>query len=316
MKKYSIMICTYNGEAYLDKVIESIYSQKNIDSLIEKVLIVDNASHDKTKDIIMRYMEKYKNLNYIYEKNPGLANARKHIVSIDTEWCILLDDDNILLENFIMNLDNFIQSNPNLGVVNSNSIAYPDFNVTQKESDLIRALLSSLACTHYCIDEVKSHKAALNCPFGAGMTIRVGPIKKYAEQQWLVNTGRKQGSLTSGEDGELARIVLKEGYIHKLNKESSFYHIIPKFRIQPQYVKKLKKGLVEGSYVFISTDNKYIIKRLKMLVRKIFNIILFPIRYLKAKEKYKKIYLKLTLIDAFNMIGYILKDFIVIRKFD
>ena len=45
------MICTYNGEAYLSKVFDAIYSQNRFEELVEEVILVDNASKDKTKEI-------------------------------------------------------------------------------------------------------------------------------------------------------------------------------------------------------------------------------------------------------------------------
>ena len=46
------MICTYNGEAYLSKVFDAIYSQNRFEELVEEVILVDNASKDKTKEIV------------------------------------------------------------------------------------------------------------------------------------------------------------------------------------------------------------------------------------------------------------------------
>ncbi|QEA48570.1 glycosyltransferase [Latilactobacillus curvatus] len=54
MKKVLVLMATYNGEKYLEKQIDSILNQKNIDV---SLLIRDDGSTDNTKKIIQRKMK-------------------------------------------------------------------------------------------------------------------------------------------------------------------------------------------------------------------------------------------------------------------
>lgn len=310
------MICTYNGEKYLSKVFDAIYSQNKFEELVEEVILVDNASKDKTKEITFEYKKIHDNLKYIYEPKPGVANARRHVRDVKTKWCIFVDDDNILLDNFLSNLDEYIESNPDVGVVNSNSIAYPDFKIQKNEEYVLKAILPCIACTHFCKNDVKTLASEMNnIPFGAGMAFLVEPLIKIESSKLMRNNGRTGDDLQSGEDGEIARTVLKEGYKYGFNKNSSMYHIVPKFRIQKDYIKKLKKGLVEGTYIFISSEKNYILKRLYDFIIRIILIILFPLQYLRCKNPVKKIRLKLSLYGSLLTIKFILRDLFVIRRF-
>ena len=310
------MICTYNGEAYLSKVFDAIYNQNRFKELVEEVILVDNASKDKTKEITFEYKKKYDNLRYIYEAKPGVANARRHVRDVKTKWCIFVDDDNVLLDNFLDNLDNYIVSHPSVGVVNSNSIAYPDFKLKNDEEHILRAILPCIACTHFSKEDVHVLESEMNNnPFGAGMAFLVEPLIKFESSKWMINDGRTGDDLQSGEDGEIARIVLKDGYEYGYNKNSSMYHIVPKFRIQKDYIKRLKEGLVEGTYIFISSEDNYIIKRIYAFIVRIIMIILFPIQYLLCKDPVKQIKLKLGLCESFLIVKYILRDLFVMKRY-
>ena len=66
----TIIIPVYNGENFLSKAIDSAIGQtyKNIE-----VLVVDDGSKDKTKEIIQKFSDK--RIKYLYKDNGGVASA-------------------------------------------------------------------------------------------------------------------------------------------------------------------------------------------------------------------------------------------------
>jgi len=93
--KFSIIICAFNMQEYIDKTINSVLNQtyKNYE-----IIVVNDKSTDKTLEIL----EKYKNNIIIInnEKNLGLGGSRniacKHAKG---EYIIYLDADDTLYEN-------------------------------------------------------------------------------------------------------------------------------------------------------------------------------------------------------------------------
>lgn len=66
----TIIIPVYNGENFLSKAIDSAIGQtyKNIE-----VLVIDDGSKDKTKEIVQKFADK--RIKYIYKNNGGVASA-------------------------------------------------------------------------------------------------------------------------------------------------------------------------------------------------------------------------------------------------
>jgi glycosyltransferase involved in cell wall biosynthesis len=116
MIKASIVIPTFNEEAYISSCLESIINS-DIDKKSIEVLIVDGKSSDKTVAIVKNYMKKYPFIKILENKkkiipvalNIGIKNAKgEYIIRIDAHssypkdyfskllyWSEKLDADNV-----------------------------------------------------------------------------------------------------------------------------------------------------------------------------------------------------------------------------
>lgn len=288
-KKISVVICTYNGEKYLKSVIESILKQNGVHEYIERILIVDNASTDNTSKLV-REMQLYSSLlEYVYEVNAGLSNARKHAANLDTEWIAFLDDDNIALAGWLLNMVDFIESNPQVGVCNSACIAYPETEFTKDEIDTLYAVAPGLACTHIDMNSFfNGEKPMINKPFGAGMFVRTKELNLFLQSGWTNSIGRNKSNLSSGEDGEIAQFILNCGYDYGYNNQSGILHVIPHSRIEADYLVKLSKGLDEGYYQFLSTQKCSMLLKTAVFIKNCIMILMYPIKIIVIKEVRQK----------------------------
>ena len=93
----TIAICTYNNAECLGKVLESITKIRSEDISYE-ILIVDNNSTDRTKDVYEYYRDKYGDkLRYVFEEKQGLSFARNRALDeAKGEIVSYLDDDVIV----------------------------------------------------------------------------------------------------------------------------------------------------------------------------------------------------------------------------
>lgn len=92
MAKVSIIMPVYNVEKYVQKSIESLINQTLQDI---EIIIVNDGSTDKSKEIIKSYEEKYKDkIKYIEKENGGAADARNYGIAHATgEYIAFLDSD-------------------------------------------------------------------------------------------------------------------------------------------------------------------------------------------------------------------------------
>ena len=112
--KFSIIIAIYNTEEFLEEAIESII-QQTIDFKNIELILVDDGSIDDSKDICLKYKEKYpKNIKYIYQENQGQATARNNGMKIAKgKYLNFLDSDDKLESNALELVYNFFESHYN-----------------------------------------------------------------------------------------------------------------------------------------------------------------------------------------------------------
>lgn len=98
----SIVIPIYNQEKYISDCFNSILEQTYKDY---EVIIINDGSTDKSKDICLRYTNKYENFKYYEQKNSGVSIARNlGINNSQGEWIMFVDPDDLLDKNILNRL--------------------------------------------------------------------------------------------------------------------------------------------------------------------------------------------------------------------
>lgn len=75
MPKVSIIVPVYNVEKYIERCLDSLVNQTLKDI---EIIIVNDGSTDGSKEIIQKYLNKYKNIVYLEKENGGLSSARNY----------------------------------------------------------------------------------------------------------------------------------------------------------------------------------------------------------------------------------------------
>lgn len=98
--KVSIIIPSYNSQDYLERCLDSVVNQiyKNIE-----IIIIDDASTDKTKEIIKKYAEKDKRIIPFYQTvNKGVSASRNIGLKASTgEYIMFVDSDDSLTKDSV-----------------------------------------------------------------------------------------------------------------------------------------------------------------------------------------------------------------------
>lgn len=92
MVEVTAIVPAYNAERYIEKAITSVLQQ----TVECKMIIVNDASTDKTRDIVKKYQERYPHIITFIDKeqNEGVCAARNQAVQMaNTEYIAYLDAD-------------------------------------------------------------------------------------------------------------------------------------------------------------------------------------------------------------------------------
>ena len=95
MAKVSIIVPVYNVEKYIEKSLNSLINQTFDDF---EIIIINDGSTDKSKDVIDTFIEKYpEKIKYFEKENGGAADARNYGINVATgEYIAFLDPDDYI----------------------------------------------------------------------------------------------------------------------------------------------------------------------------------------------------------------------------
>lgn len=108
----TIGIPTYNRAEFLDKCLESIYSEINDDPIFE-IVISDNASTDNTYEIVEKYKQIHNNIVYHKQQtNVGFSKNLKTVLDLASgEYINPHGDDDFFNKGIIYEITNMIYKN-------------------------------------------------------------------------------------------------------------------------------------------------------------------------------------------------------------
>lgn len=113
--KITAIIPTFNREQFILKAIKSIQNQT---VQVDEIIVIDDGSTDRTKDIL-----KNLDITYIFQKNKGVSAARnKGIQNAKNDWIAFLDSDDTWHETKIEKQINFHQQNVPILISHTNEL--------------------------------------------------------------------------------------------------------------------------------------------------------------------------------------------------
>ena len=114
--KVSVIIPSYNSASFLPEAIESVIGQTHRPF---EIIVVDDGSTDATKEVC----DRYPSVQYIYQKNQGVAGARNTGLHASRgDYLLFFDSDDCLLSNAIEIGVNAINEHPKVGFVFGNYV--------------------------------------------------------------------------------------------------------------------------------------------------------------------------------------------------
>lgn len=114
MKKVSVVILNWNGQALLEKFLPPLLKYTNLD--LADIIVADNCSSDKSVEMVK---ERFPDIKLILlDQNYGFAEGyNRALEKIETSYSVLLNSDVEVASNWLEPLIQYLDENPTTSVV-------------------------------------------------------------------------------------------------------------------------------------------------------------------------------------------------------
>ena len=114
----SFIIPAYNAEKTIKRAVDSILNQKEKTNIKFEIIIVDDGSKDKIKDVIYTNYSieiQTKEVKYIHTENGGVSHARNIGVNNALgEYVIFVDSDDYVSETMLQDIEKYVNQDIDL----------------------------------------------------------------------------------------------------------------------------------------------------------------------------------------------------------
>lgn len=282
LPRVSVVIPTHNPRIdYLRRVLEALRAQ-TLPREQWELLVVDNASRENVEGRVD--IGWHGNARVVREEELGLTFARLlGFAEAKGELIVMVDDDNVLAPDYLANAVKIAQKHKDVGAFGGKCL--PEFEV--EPEPWMEEFLPLLALRDHGDEVVISgdvrsadglHRAYPDraAPIGAGMVLRSGAARAYAErlqtrgerqevgeegrqesvgssqvkgrEDLMTITDRKGDSLASAGDNDLVFQVLRDGWKVGYFPQLVVTHLIPSNRLTVDYLARANRG-VQRSWV-------------------------------------------------------------------
>jgi glucosyl-dolichyl phosphate glucuronosyltransferase len=226
----TVVLCTYNRDQSLRIALNSLAASVLPESLEWEVLVVDNNSNDRTREIVEEFCNRHPNrFRYLFEAqqgksyalNSGIREARGNVL-------VFTDDDVTVHPNWLKNLAAALQNDEWAGaggrVIPAWNCSPPRWLSTESRhafGPLVGFDPSPKACQ---LNEA---------PIGANMAYRREMFEKYGG--FRTDLGPLAGKYGTNEDSEFGDRLLSKGERLRYEPSALVYHPVPSNRMEKQY---------------------------------------------------------------------------------
>jgi glycosyltransferase involved in cell wall biosynthesis len=226
----SVILCTYNRCDSLATALESIAGSRLPDSVSWEVLVIDNNSKDRTREVASEFGNRNPGrFRYVFEPQQGKSHAlNAGIREARGEILAFMDDDVTVDAQWLQNLTAIFQRQGWAGV-GGRVLPERSFTPPAWLSAEGKYALAPLAM----FDLGPQPGELIEAPFGTNMAFRKEVFEKVGG--FRTDLGPRPGSETRGEDTEFGDRVLGTGQHLWYEPSAIVYHSLPAHRLQKKY---------------------------------------------------------------------------------
>ena len=227
----TVIVCTYNRGDLLAKALDTIAVQTVPEPFKWEVLVVDNNSSDRTRELVESYCVKNPaRFRLVSERQQGLSHARNTGIRNARGEILAFTDDDIHVESgWLWNLTSSLHSGEWAGA-----------------GGQIMPICSGILPNWLTIDDFRTLGAFAGFdlgtvagpltrpPYGGNMAYRRDTFEKYGG--FRVDLGRSGTNLEGREEVEFANRLLARGEKLRYEPAAVVRHSVPECRMSKSYV--------------------------------------------------------------------------------
>lgn len=206
----AVIVCTYNRSDQLPRLFQSLAAQVMPKASFE-VLLVDNNSHDDTREVTEAFRKDLDNLRYIFEPNQGLSIARNRgMKETEAPLIVYVDDDAYVETQWLSSLVESFAGNDNIVCVGGPV----GLDWQGERPHWVPMRYESLFT---CVDHGREQRYLSSWSFLVGANIAFRHAWLMEQGGFSEGLGRKGNSLLSGEEAHIYQKVFETG-------KMAYYH--------------------------------------------------------------------------------------------
>jgi glucosyl-dolichyl phosphate glucuronosyltransferase len=252
----SVIVCTFNRCNALTTVLEDLAVQEMPASISWEVVVVDNNSTDKTREVIEAAVSRWPGrFRYVFEPQQGLSGARNRGIREASGSVMAFTDDDVRVNpDWLCSLTSNLRSGHWDGsggrIVPVWAKALPDW-MSEEDHRTMGVFVQFDAGT----DPGELNRP----PYGANMAFRRSAFEKYGT--FRTDLGRSGNNLLSSEDTDLGSRVLADGGRLYYEPQAVVFHPAAENRMTKKFVLKWWFWLGYGEIVRLGppSDGRWVL---------------------------------------------------------
>lgn len=226
-KTASVVVCTYNRADTLDQVLAGL-SIQTVSAESFEILVIDNNSTDRTREVAERWGRQLPHLRYLFEPQQGLSHARNRgLEEAQAPIIAYLDDDAVPEPQWLSNLLTTYETVTPMPTAVGGKILLR-WESGQPPLWLHPDLMYSLGLQDY--GEQIRQVSHIN---GGNMSFQVDIVRRYGG--FDVRLGRRGEAQLASEESELQLRMRQDGHAIYYQPQAVVWHLIGQERQKPEY---------------------------------------------------------------------------------
>ena len=226
----TVILCTYNRCKMLSKALTSVAAQSMPQEIEWEVLVVDNNSHDQTREVAEDFCRRSPGrFRYMFVPQPGKSHALNAGIRQARGNVLAFTDDDVTVEpDWLQNLTASLQDQQWAGA--GGRVVPEWFRPVPRWLDP-RAWYASGPLVQFDLGDKAGELS--EPPFGTNMAFRKSVFEKCGD--FHTELGPRPGSEIRDEDTEFGTRVLAAGERLRYEPSAIVHHPVPDSRISKQF---------------------------------------------------------------------------------